>query len=123
MILEPAAVGQLLLFLAFMGFGAKTLYQQRSFMAGKIGEKITGDNITIIEDPLAPEFAGLPFDYEGVPRKQVTLIENGIAKGVVSNSYYARLLQERINGTCAAAEQYVRTVSEVYGSRRWEFDD
>ncbi len=97
-ILEPAAVGQLLLFLAFMGFGAKTLYQQRSFMAGKIGEKITGDNITIIEDPLAPEFAGLPFDYEGVPRKQVTLIENGIARGVVSNSYYARLLQSESTG-------------------------
>ncbi len=97
-ILEPAAVGQLLLFLAFMGFGAKTLYQQRSFMAGKIGEKITGDNITIIEDPLAPEFAGLPFDYEGVPRKPVTLIENGIARGVVSNSYYARLLQGESTG-------------------------
>lgn len=97
-ILEPAAVGQLLLFLAFMGFGAKTLHQQRSFMAGKIGEKITGDNITIIEDPLAPEFAGLPFDYEGVPRRQVTLIENGVAKGVVSNSYYARLLKSESTG-------------------------
>ncbi len=67
-------------------------------MAGKIGEKITGDNITIIEDPMAPEFAGLPFDYEGVPRKQVTLIENGIAKGVVSNSYFARLLQSESTG-------------------------
>ncbi len=97
-ILEPAAVGQLLLFLAFMGFGAKTLYQQRSFMAGKIGEKITGENITIIEDPLAPEFASLPFDYEGVPRKQVTLIENGVARGVVSNSYYARLLNSESTG-------------------------
>lgn len=97
-ILEPAAVGQLLLFLAFMGFGAKTLYQQRSFMAGKIGEKITGDNITITEDPLAPEFAGLPFDYEGVPRKQVVLIENGVARGVVSNSYYAHLLKSDSTG-------------------------
>jgi PmbA protein len=97
-ILEPAAVGQLLLFLAFMGFGAKTQYQQRSFMSGKIGEKITGDNITIIEDPLAPEFAGLPFDYEGVPRKQVTLIENGIARGVVSNTYYGKLLKTPSTG-------------------------
>ena len=97
-ILEPAAVGQLLLFLAFMGFGAKTQYQQRSFMSGKIGEKITGDNITIIEEPLAPEFAGLPFDYEGVPRKQVTLIENGIARGVVSNTYYGKLLNTPSSG-------------------------
>ncbi len=91
-ILEPAAVGQLLLFLAFMGFGGKTLHQQRSFMAGKIGEKITGENITITEDPFDPQLLGVPFDYEGVPRRKVVLIENGIARDVVTNSYYARLL-------------------------------
>ncbi len=91
-ILEPAAVGQLLLFLAFMGFGAKTLHQQRSFMAGKIGTEITGKNITITEDPFDPQIAAVPFDYEGVPRRKVFLIENGVARGVVSNSYYARLL-------------------------------
>ncbi len=90
-ILEPAAVGQLLLFLAFMGFGGKTFYQHRSFMSGKIGEKIAGDNITIIEEPFNPKIGGVPFDYEGVPRQKVPLIENGIAKGVVYDSYYANL--------------------------------
>lgn len=90
-ILEPAAVGQLLLFLAFMGFGGKTFHQRRSFMAGKIGEQITGENITIIEDPMNPQIAGIPFDYEGVPRQRVPLIENGVAKGVVYNSYYGNL--------------------------------
>lgn len=97
-ILEPAAVGQLLLFLGFMGFGAKTLQQQRSFMAGKIGEKITGENINIVENPENPAFAALPFDYEGVPRKKVTLIDHGIAKDVVSNSYYAKLLGSTSTG-------------------------
>ena len=80
-ILEPAAVGQLLLFLAFMGFGGKTLFEKRSFMSGKIGEKICGDNMTITEDPFNPLMLGVPFDYEGVPRKCVPLIEKGIAKG------------------------------------------
>jgi PmbA protein len=88
-ILEEAAVASLLLFLGFLGFGAKTFIQGRSFMAGKIGEKITGDNITIIEDPFDPVMNGMPFDYEGVVKKRVPLIENGIAKGVVYNSYYA----------------------------------
>ena len=82
-ILEPAAVGQLLLFLGFLGFGGSSFAAGRSFMARKIGEQITGDNITITEDPFAPEMAGMPFDYEGVPKKRVVLIENGIAKGVV----------------------------------------
>jgi predicted Zn-dependent protease len=88
-ILEEAAVASLLLFLGFLGFGAKTFTQGRSFMAGKIGEKITGDNITIVEDPNHPVMNGMPFDYEGVVKKKVPLIENGIAKGVVYNSYYA----------------------------------
>jgi PmbA protein len=88
-ILEEAAVASLLLFLGFLGFGAKTFTQGRSFMAGKIGEKITGDNITIVEDPYDPVMNGMPFDYEGVVKKKVPLIENGVAKGVVYNSYYA----------------------------------
>jgi PmbA protein len=90
-ILEPAAVGQLLLFLAFMGFGGKTLFEKRSFMSGKIGEKICGDNMTITEDSFNPQMLGVPFDYEGVPRKRVPLIEKGIAMGGVYNSYYAKL--------------------------------
>ncbi|MFH2056752.1 MAG: TldD/PmbA family protein [bacterium] len=91
-ILEPAAVGQLLLFLSFMGFGCKTLMQHRSFMAGKIGEQITGTNITITEDAFHPELRGQPFDYEGVVRKRVPLIEHGIAKGVVYDTYHANLM-------------------------------
>jgi predicted Zn-dependent protease len=48
-----------------------------------MGETVTGSNITIIEDPFLKEFPGVPFDYEGVPKKKVTLIEKGVAKGVV----------------------------------------
>lgn len=88
-VLEEAAVASLLLFLAFLGFGGKTFSQGRSFMSNRIGEKITGGNITILEDPFRPEMVGISFDYEGVPKKKVTLIENGVARGVVYNSYYA----------------------------------
>ncbi|MCK4428261.1 MAG: TldD/PmbA family protein, partial [candidate division Zixibacteria bacterium] len=88
-ILEEAAVASLLLFLGFLGFGAKTFIQGRSFMARNIGQKITGDNITVVEDPFHPAMNAMPFDYEGVVKKKVPLIENGVAKGVVFNSYYA----------------------------------
>jgi PmbA protein len=88
-ILEEAAVASLLLFLGFLGFGAKTFIQGRSFMAREIGEKITGDNITVVEDPYHPAMNATPFDYEGVVKKKVPLIEDGVAKGVVYNSYYA----------------------------------
>jgi PmbA protein len=88
-ILEEAAVASLLLFLGFIGFGAKTFIQGRSFMARNMGKKITSDKITIVEDPFHPAMNAMPFDYEGVPKKRVPLIENGVAKGVVYNSYYA----------------------------------
>jgi len=99
-ILEPDAVANFMLFLGFLGFGAKTLYQKRSFMAGKIGEKIMGENITIVEDPNHPKIQYMPFDYEGITRKQVMLIENGMAKNVVSDSYFARLNETESTGNC-----------------------
>jgi predicted Zn-dependent protease len=97
-ILEPAAVGQLLLLLSFMGFGGKTFSQRRSFMSGKIGEKIAGDNFTVYEDPLDTDFKMMPFDYEGVARRKVPLIANGLARGVVYNTYYARMMEAESTG-------------------------
>lgn len=88
-LLDPEAVADFLLFLGFLGFGGKGMVSQRSFMAGKIGEKIMSDNVTIVEDPENPIMSYIPFDYEGVPRQRVTIIENGIAKGAVHDSYYA----------------------------------
>lgn len=101
-ILEPAAVGQLLILLSFMGFGCATFYQKRSFMAGKVGEKIAGDNFTVIEDPGDAHFASPLIDYEGTPKKRVALIENGIARGVVYNTYYANLMNTPSTGHALA---------------------
>ena len=89
-ILEPDAVANFLLFLAFLGFGGKTLQQGRSYMSGKDGQKIMGDNITITEDPANPMIEYMPFDYEGVPRKKVVMINNGLAGNGVFDSYYAK---------------------------------
>lgn len=90
-ILEPAAVGQMLLFLGFLAFSGKSFAQGRGVLSGKIGEKVTGDGVTILDDPYLPEYPGMPFDYEGIPRQKVTLIENGIARGVVHDSRSAKL--------------------------------
>jgi PmbA protein len=90
-ILEPDAVANFLLLTAFLGFGGKTLSQKRSFMSDKIGQQIMGTNITITEDPYHPAIQYMPFDYEGVPRKKVIMVENGIAGEGVYDSYYAKL--------------------------------
>ena len=85
-ILEPPAVGHLLLFLAFMGFGGKSFVSGYSFM--KPGKQIMGKNVSIIDDPLNPGTVGMPFDYEGTPKHRIVLIENGVAKNVVFDRYW-----------------------------------
>ncbi|MBI4723150.1 MAG: TldD/PmbA family protein [Candidatus Stahlbacteria bacterium] len=88
-LLEPRAVAEFIAFLSYIGFGARSYLEGTSFMAGKIGKKITGDNITIVDDAYHPNTTGFRFDYEGMPTEKVMLIEQGIAKNVCYDSYYA----------------------------------
>jgi PmbA protein len=90
-ILQPPAVGQLLLFLGFLGFGGRTMAQHRSFMSGKKGEVITGENITITDEPDNPLFGTLLFDYEGVPKQKLLLIDHGKAGEAAYDTYYANI--------------------------------
>ena len=97
-LLEEQAVAELLEFLAWIGFGARAFQEGRGFMAGKIGSLITGDNITIFDDVYHPQMSGLDFDFEGMPRKRVSLIENGVAEGVVYDSFYANKENKQSTG-------------------------
>ncbi len=89
-LLEEYAVTDILDFLAYLSFSALAVQEERSFMKGKIGEKVMGDNVTLWDDGLAPDTLALPFDYEGVPRQKVTFVENGIARGVVYDTATAQ---------------------------------
>lgn len=89
-LLEEAAVTDILDFLNYVAFSALAVQEDRSFMKGKIGQKVMDDRVTIYDDGLASEMIALPFDYEGVPRQQVTFIENGIARGVVYDTATAQ---------------------------------
>ena len=89
-LLEEYAVTDLLDFLAYLSFSALAVQEERSFMKGKLGEKVMGDNVTLWDDGLASDTIALPFDYEGVPRQKVTFVENGIARGVVYDTMTAQ---------------------------------
>jgi predicted Zn-dependent protease len=88
-ILEPYAVQDLVQMMAYTGFGALALQEGRSFMAGKLGEQIVDQRVSVWDDGLSED--GIPwcFDFEGVPKQRVALIEDGVAKGVVYDSYRA----------------------------------
>ena len=80
-VLEEYAVAELLEFMSFMGFGALAVQEERSFM--RLGEKITGDQVSIWDDGLNRTGIPTAFDFEGVPKQRVDLITNGVASGLV----------------------------------------
>ncbi|MFN2231126.1 MAG: TldD/PmbA family protein, partial [Anaerolineae bacterium] len=88
-ILEEDAVADMLFTLGRLGLGALSVQEGRSFMNGRFGQCITGEKITIWDDGHDTRGIVQPFDYEGVPKQRVTLIEEGIAKAVVYDSFTA----------------------------------
>lgn len=91
-ILEPAAVLDLVGFM-FWDFGAQAVLDERSFLNKRIGTKLFGDHITITDDAYHPLQSGAQFDGEGVPRKRVTLVENGVVKNLVYSRRSAQLMK------------------------------
>ncbi|HXF72857.1 MAG TPA: TldD/PmbA family protein [Actinomycetota bacterium] len=77
-VLEPNAVSTLVGFLAYIGFGGRALVEGRSCLSGKEGQRVADGRITIYDDALSPETIGLPFDFEGTPRRRVDLIREGV---------------------------------------------
>ncbi|HKQ59089.1 MAG TPA: metallopeptidase TldD-related protein, partial [Candidatus Eisenbacteria bacterium] len=82
-VLEPAAVSDLVAFLGWLGLGAQSFQEGRSFLSGRMGQRITGAGIVLTDDAFDPRSFGRPFDHEGTPRRPVTLIEQGIGRAVV----------------------------------------
>ena len=82
-VLEPYAFAELLLYFAYDAFGALGLLEERSYAAGRIGEKIFDERFSLADDGL--DQRGLPkaFDFEGSPKTRVELVENGVLRDVV----------------------------------------
>src|SRR5207302_5113438 len=73
-ILEPAAVLDLIGFM-FWDFGGQAILDQRSFLNNRIGTKLFGENISIMDDVYHPLQSGSPHDGEGAGRKRLALVE------------------------------------------------
>ena len=86
-VLEEYAVVDLLDMLGYLGFSALAVQEERSFV--EIGRRIGSELVSIVDDGRDP--AGLPmaFDYEGVAKQRVTLLERGICRGVVHDAQTA----------------------------------
>src|SRR5580658_1359532 len=91
-VLDPMVAGSILGHI-FEGVNGDSVYRGESFLAGKLGEKIAGPNVTIIDDgTMSGGFGTTPFDGEGIPTRRTVVIENGILKSYLLNTYTAKKL-------------------------------
>jgi predicted Zn-dependent protease len=105
-VFEELAMAEVLRFVSLTGLTGQTLKDGRSFMSGKLGQQVTGPKFSLWEDALDPRTIGVPFDVEGTPKKRVTLVENGVARGVVHDRQSAKWFATTSTGHAADARRY-----------------
>jgi PmbA protein len=82
-VLEPYAIADLLLWFGYDSLGGLGFVEERSYLCGRIDEKVFDPKVSIADDALDPQNLPTAFDYEGTPKRRVELVEDGVARSVV----------------------------------------
>jgi len=100
-VLGAPAMATLVEWLSGIAFGAREIHQGTSAVAGRLGERITGENVGIEEDPFDASDLGFgtPFDREGTWRRRVTLLERGIARGFLCDRTWGKRMGKPSTGS------------------------
>jgi PmbA protein len=79
-----------------------SVYRHESFLAGKLGEKVASEHLTVIDDGTLPGLFGTsPFDDEGVPSRRTVVVEKGVLRSYLLNTYAARKLGLKTTGNAS----------------------
>jgi PmbA protein len=105
-VFEELAVAEVLRIMSLTGLGGQSVREGRSFMAGRIGERVTGENFTLVDHATDARTIAIPFDVEGTPKKKVTLVERGVARGPVYDRTSAKAMGTRSTGHAADPARY-----------------
>jgi predicted Zn-dependent protease len=97
-ILEPAALDEMLMFMSF-GMDARAADEGRSFLSKRgggtlLGEKVFGENITLRSDPFDLRVPGWPWSGE-LPAEKTTWVEKGVVKAMRRDRYWAEKTQTK----------------------------
>ena len=104
-ILDPR-VASFLLGDVFGAASGGSIYRRMSYLVDKVGQQIASPSITIVDDAIMPDgVASRPFDAEGVRSSNVVVVEKGVLKQYVCDSYAARRLNIKPTGNAARSYQ------------------
>ncbi len=96
--LEPQAVSDLISFVSYLGFNGKRYEEGRSCLRGKLGKKIFSRELNIVDDPIGEFNFVYPFDMDGVKKKIIKLIEEGVPLDVVYDMETAKKYNRKSTG-------------------------
>ena len=97
-IVFAAEVARTLVGSIFEAASGDAIWRSASFLAGKLDETIAAPNINIVDDHTmllatgAGGFGTSPFDGEGLPSQRTVVVENGVLRSYLLNTYTARKL-------------------------------
>lgn len=75
------------------------IYRGASIFAGKLGEQVAAESVTVVDDGTIPGgFGTSPFDAEGLPSRRTVIVERGILRSYVLNTYAGRKLNMKSTG-------------------------
>ena len=79
-----------------------SVYRGASFLAGKLGEKVAGANVTVVDDgTMLGGFGTSPFDGEGVKSRRTVVIDKGVLASYLLNTYTAKKLGLKTTGNAS----------------------
>jgi PmbA protein len=86
----------------FEAVSGDAIYRNASFLAGKLGQRIASERVTVIDDGTLPGlFGSSPFDDEGVPSRRTVVIDHGVLSSYLLNVYAARKLGLKTTGNAS----------------------
>jgi predicted Zn-dependent protease len=93
-VLEPAAVADLVFFLLY-GFTAREADEGSTFLSvgdgkNRLGERLVSPRITMRTDPAFPELPVVPVGSEELPQTSTAWIEKGIVRNLIYTRYWAK---------------------------------
>ncbi len=86
----------------FEAANGDSIYRGASFWANQLGQKVASSSITVVDDgTMRGGFGTMPFDGEGLPTRRTTVIEQGVLKNYLLNTYTARKLNMQSTGNAS----------------------
>jgi PmbA protein len=99
-------IGSRFVGMLFGSASGRSIYRKASFLVDKLGQEIASPLVTVVDDAtIADGPSSRPFDAEGVRASQVTVVENGVLKNYVCDSYAARRLNMKVTGNASRSWQ------------------